>query len=185
MVDILPLGSGDPHIFAEPDPDPGSQNLSDPTDPDPDLKYWFRGTVVNRTFVKSLKIMSKVPLIYKAYRIPKIAIGDFVQCTQTRINWESLENLNSLKNIIQRLKYVKFVSLSKYENIVTPGCQSLLRKRDMYFLEESILAFKQIQKVATFDVDTKNHFNSKQIIQIFQPIIIYNFLTHLYKDNIS
>ena len=35
LVDILPLGSGsvDPHIFA--DPDPGSQNLTDPTDPDP------------------------------------------------------------------------------------------------------------------------------------------------------
>ena len=25
----------DPHIFADPDPDPGSQNLADPTDPDP------------------------------------------------------------------------------------------------------------------------------------------------------
>jgi len=35
LVDILPLGSGsvDLHIFA--DPDPGSQNLADPTDPDP------------------------------------------------------------------------------------------------------------------------------------------------------
>ena len=35
LVDILPLGpeSVDPHIFA--DPDPGSQNLADPTDPDP------------------------------------------------------------------------------------------------------------------------------------------------------
>ena len=35
LVDILPLGSGyvDPHIFA--DPDSGSQNLGDPTDPDP------------------------------------------------------------------------------------------------------------------------------------------------------
>jgi len=35
LVDFLPLGSGsvDPHIFA--DPDPGSQNLADPTDPDP------------------------------------------------------------------------------------------------------------------------------------------------------
>ena len=34
LVDILPLESGsvDPHIFA--DPDPGSQNLTDP-DPDP------------------------------------------------------------------------------------------------------------------------------------------------------
>ena len=25
----------DPHIFADPDPDPGGQNLADPTDPDP------------------------------------------------------------------------------------------------------------------------------------------------------
>ena len=42
MVDILPLGSGsvDPHIFADPDPDPGSQNLADPTDPDP--KHWIK-----------------------------------------------------------------------------------------------------------------------------------------------
>ena len=33
--DILSLESGsvDPHIFA--DPDPGSQNLADPKDPDP------------------------------------------------------------------------------------------------------------------------------------------------------
>ena len=38
LVDSLPLGSGsvDPHIFV--DPDPGSQNLADPTDPDP--KHW-------------------------------------------------------------------------------------------------------------------------------------------------
>jgi len=37
LVDILPLGSGsvDPHIFEDLDPDPGSQNLADPTDPDP------------------------------------------------------------------------------------------------------------------------------------------------------
>ena len=40
LVDILPLVSGsvDPHIFV--DPDPGSQNLADPTDPDPDPKHW-------------------------------------------------------------------------------------------------------------------------------------------------
>ena len=40
LIDILLLGSGsvDPHIFADPDPDPGSQNLADPTDPDP--KHW-------------------------------------------------------------------------------------------------------------------------------------------------
>ena len=39
LVDIWPLGSVsvDPHIFA--DPDPGSQNLADPTDPDP--KHWY------------------------------------------------------------------------------------------------------------------------------------------------
>jgi len=32
LVDILPLGSGsmDPHIFADLNPDPGSQNLADP-----------------------------------------------------------------------------------------------------------------------------------------------------------
>ena len=28
-------GSVDPHIFADPNPDPGSQNLADPTDPNP------------------------------------------------------------------------------------------------------------------------------------------------------
>ena len=39
LVDILPFGSGsvDPHIFA--DPERGSQNLADPTDPDP--KHYF------------------------------------------------------------------------------------------------------------------------------------------------
>ena len=52
LVDILPLESGsvDPHIFA--DPDPGSQNLADQTDPDPKhcpklifqtLKKWTSG----------------------------------------------------------------------------------------------------------------------------------------------
>ena len=42
LVHILPLGSGsvDPQIFAG--PDPGSQNLADPTDPDP--KHWFSGS---------------------------------------------------------------------------------------------------------------------------------------------
>ena len=36
LVDILLLGSG--YIFADPDLDSGSQNLADPTDPDP--KHW-------------------------------------------------------------------------------------------------------------------------------------------------
>jgi len=38
MVDSLTLGSGsvDPHIFEDPDPDPGSQNLSDP-----DPKHYY------------------------------------------------------------------------------------------------------------------------------------------------
>ena len=42
LVDILPFGSEsvDPHIFADPGPDPGSQNLADSTDPDP--KQGFR-----------------------------------------------------------------------------------------------------------------------------------------------
>ena len=40
LFDILLLQSGsvDPDIFA--DPDPGSQNLADPTNPDPDTKHW-------------------------------------------------------------------------------------------------------------------------------------------------
>ena len=43
LVDIFPLGSGsvDPHIFADPDPDPGSKKLADPTYPDPDSKLCF------------------------------------------------------------------------------------------------------------------------------------------------
>jgi len=48
------------------------------------------------------------------------------------------------------------------------------------------LAFIQIQKVAIFDSDRKkNQFNSKQIIQILQPIIIDVFSTHSYIVDIS
>ena len=40
--------------------------------------------------------------------------------------------------------------------------------------------------VAMFDSDRKKkQFNSKQIIQILQPIIIEFFWTHLYKVDIS
>ena len=41
----------DPHIFADPDPDPGSQNLADPTDPDP--KHWTvgQGTLPKRNWI--------------------------------------------------------------------------------------------------------------------------------------
>jgi len=40
---LLPIGSGCPHIFADPDLDPGSQNLADPRDPDPKhcLKHFY------------------------------------------------------------------------------------------------------------------------------------------------
>ena len=43
LVDILPLGSGsvNPHFFADPDPDPESQNLADPRDLEPDPKHWI------------------------------------------------------------------------------------------------------------------------------------------------
>ena len=42
----LPLGSGsvDPHIFADPDTDPGSQNVADPTDLDP--KHCFYNLIL-------------------------------------------------------------------------------------------------------------------------------------------
>ena len=45
---------------------------------------------------------------------------------------------------------------------------------------------QQIQKAATFNSDRKkNQFNSKQIIQILQTIIIDNFSTHSYIIDIS
>ena len=34
-------------------------------------------------------------------------------------------------------------------------------------------------EVAIFNSDRKNQFNSKEIIEILQPIIIHNFSTHL------
>ena len=42
----------DPHIFADPDPDPGSQNLADPTDPDtdPDPKHCFLHSIYLELF---------------------------------------------------------------------------------------------------------------------------------------
>ena len=42
FVDILILGSGsvDPHIFANSNPDPGTRNVADPMDPDPDPEHW-------------------------------------------------------------------------------------------------------------------------------------------------
>jgi len=54
LVDIFPLESGpvDLHTFA--DPEPGSQNLANPTDSDP--KHWFR-----RNFL-SLKSLTPPPL---------------------------------------------------------------------------------------------------------------------------
>ena len=45
LVYIYSLGSGsvDPHIFA--DPDPGSQNFADPTDPDPNPKSQSQSSI--------------------------------------------------------------------------------------------------------------------------------------------
>ena len=44
----------DPHIFA--DPDPGSQNLADPTDPDPDPdpKHWFKDNICLSMWVQKI-----------------------------------------------------------------------------------------------------------------------------------
>ena len=53
LVDILPLGSGDPHIFAG--PDPGSQNLTDPSDSHPDPKHWTQIKIF-----KPIKIWGKL-----------------------------------------------------------------------------------------------------------------------------
>ena len=50
LIDILPLGSGsvDPHIFADPDPDPESQNLLDPTDLDLGPKHCVQETLSDK-----------------------------------------------------------------------------------------------------------------------------------------
>ena len=40
---VLGSGSVDPHFFADPDPDPKSQNNADPADPDPDPKHCHEG----------------------------------------------------------------------------------------------------------------------------------------------
>ncbi len=67
LVDILPLGSGsvDPHIFADPDPDPGGQNLADPTDPDPDTdpdpKHWIYLNQLQQTDSMSLTLRDVYP----------------------------------------------------------------------------------------------------------------------------
>ena len=65
LVDILPLGSGsvDTHIFADPDPDPGSQNLADPTDPDP--KHCCK--VFANNYFSSV-------IVYKSFTFPKPVI---------------------------------------------------------------------------------------------------------------
>ena len=46
----------DPHIFANPDPDPGNQNLADPTDPDP--KHWRKAFLK-----KSLENVDLIPRV--------------------------------------------------------------------------------------------------------------------------
>ncbi len=43
----------DPHIFA--DPDPGSENLADPTDPDPKLCYCYIALISHRYHFKKKK----------------------------------------------------------------------------------------------------------------------------------
>ena len=46
----------DPHIFADQYPDPGSQNLADPTDPDPDPKHWRK--VSKKNCAKRAKLIA-------------------------------------------------------------------------------------------------------------------------------
>ena len=57
FVDILPIGSGsvDPHIFA--DPDPGGQNLANPTDPDPKHCLEFRNLYLMNDVTKDCSIL--------------------------------------------------------------------------------------------------------------------------------
>jgi len=53
LADIMPLGSWyvDLYIFADPDLDPGSQNLADPTNPDPDPYHCFIAIILNALLI--------------------------------------------------------------------------------------------------------------------------------------
>jgi len=68
LVYILPLGSGfvDPHIFA--DSDPGSQNLVDPTDPDP--KHCFFCMDHLRSVFNDFKF-TNLPIVKGIFRLIK------------------------------------------------------------------------------------------------------------------
>ena len=80
LVDSLPLGSGflDPHIFA--DPDPGSQNVADPTEPDPKhcknimSRIITQGSCINRYFEDEVTLLLNVepkntPLMFYLFQI--------------------------------------------------------------------------------------------------------------------
>jgi len=68
LVDILPFGSEsvDPQIFA----DPGSQNLADPTDPDP--KHWFRVTLSVLIIIVYMIFIHHLPTIRNFFRCQMI-----------------------------------------------------------------------------------------------------------------
>ena len=72
----------------------------------------------------------------------------------------------------------------KLSLLITPNLTSIccvykekIVKNDLYRI--------QIRKDATFDSDRKNQFNSKQVIQILQTIVIDNFSIHSYIVDIS
>ena len=60
----------DPHIFADPGPDPGSQNLADPTDPDP--KHWFRVTLSVLIIIVYMIFIHHLPTIRNFFRCQMI-----------------------------------------------------------------------------------------------------------------
>ena len=53
----------DPHIFADPDPDPGSQNLADPTDPDRDTKHCLAVVEIFRQSIIHNSLSNRSPSV--------------------------------------------------------------------------------------------------------------------------
>ena len=102
LVDFLPFGSRsvDPHIFA--DPDPGSQNLADPTDPDP--KHWFCSYVWGRIVLEFLiyQIKNLMILFSKVYWLDNLLeLDNNYSGNMIHILSDITSGLSSLKVISQ------------------------------------------------------------------------------------
>ena len=87
LVDILPLWSrsSDPRIFT--DPDPGNQNLADPTDPDPKHCLLVPHIVIIKSLVNTFLILTFCSLM-----VCTLAISNYEFCQIKVINIKGLRH---------------------------------------------------------------------------------------------